>query len=48
MRTRFVIVILTAFFAMLPHMVTAQAADQAEWTLMFYMDSDNNLEAAQM
>ena len=48
MSNRFIIVILIAFFAMVPHMVTAQAADQAEWTLMFYMDSDNNLEASQM
>ena len=48
MKTRLAVVILTAFFAMLPPIAMAQAADQAEWTIMFYMDSDNNLEAAQM
>ncbi len=47
MKTRLAIVILAALFAFLPQLVSAQA-DQAEWTLMFYMDSDNNLEAPQM
>ncbi len=28
--------------------VNQDESDQAEWTLMFYMDSDNNLEAAQL
>ena len=31
-----------------PSSVRCQAAEPAEWTLMFYMDADNNLEAPQM
>lgn len=41
--------IISGLFLIVPGSGTlAQDAAKAEWTLMFYMDSDNNLEAAQL
>ncbi len=48
MKAKVTIVILAALLVMLPQLVSAQAPEPAEWTLMFYMDSDNNLEAPQI
>ncbi|CAN5480415.1 hypothetical protein BH10ACI2_BH10ACI2_08250 [soil metagenome] len=42
----FIVTIVT--FLAVSNFVGAQAPAPAEWTLMFYMDSDNNLEAPQM
>jgi hypothetical protein len=39
---------LLAIFLFFPAPSTAQAPVQAEWTLMLYMDADNDLEAPQM
>ncbi len=47
MKNRFAILIFAVLIVFLPRLALAQAAP-AEWTLMFYMDSDNNLEAPQM
>ena len=48
MKFRTAIFIAAALLLLIPTLVSAQAAEPAEWTLMFYMDSDNNLEAPQM
>lgn len=44
------LVLLFAFITAMPHSTNKSFAQspQAEWTLMFYMDLDNNLEASQM
>lgn len=42
------IVIFALILVLAPQVIYAQAPEPAEWTLMFYMDSDNNLEAPQM
>ena len=47
MKIRSVIFVAASLFLMLPTLASAQA-EPAEWTLMFYMDSDNNLESPQM
>ena len=50
MKTKLVAVLIAALFISLPQQQTAQqpAPALAEWTLMFYMDSDNDLELPQM
>jgi clostripain len=48
MKTKLIIICALATIFLLPQFAAAQAAAQAEWTLMFYMDADNNLEASQM
>ncbi len=48
MKRRFALFIAAAVFAMFPVMSQAQGEEPAEWTLMFYMDCDNNLEAPQL
>ena len=44
----FTVLIAVIALTVLPLSQHAQAPAQAEWTLMFYMDSDNDLEAPQM
>ena len=46
MKNKLIVVFLAALFCSMPPILAAQ--QPAEWTLMFYMDSDNNLEAPQM
>ncbi|HEX3101465.1 MAG TPA: clostripain-related cysteine peptidase, partial [Pyrinomonadaceae bacterium] len=42
------ITIFAMMFVLASQSIFAQAPEPAEWTLMFYMDADNNLEAPQM
>lgn len=48
MKSRFAIFFAAALFTMIPVNSQAQGPEPAEWTLMFYMDCDNNLEAPQL
>lgn len=48
MKTRSVTFFAVLLLAVLPTLVPAQGPEPAEWTLMFYMDCDNNLEAPQL
>ncbi len=48
MKRSFAILIFAVMISLIPQLIAAQAPAPAEWTLMFYMDSDNNLEAPQM
>ena len=48
MKTKLAALVVSLLLFCVPQLVSAHPQEQAEWTLMFYMDSDNNLEAPQM
>ncbi|MEW6130611.1 MAG: clostripain-related cysteine peptidase [Acidobacteriota bacterium] len=48
MKSKLTAIILFATICMLPQLMVAQDSGKAEWTLMFYMDADNDLEAPQL
>ncbi len=48
MKSKLMVYIFFAVVLLVPQIVLAQDETEAEWTLMFYMDADNDLEAPQM
>ncbi|MBS1794978.1 MAG: hypothetical protein JSS81_14045 [Acidobacteria bacterium] len=48
MKSKWMVAVLTALIFSLSQISFAQDAAKAEWTILFYMDSDNNLEAPQL